>query len=593
MPTSFRGLTALLLAFSMLFIGLLPAAQANTGTLDVDRITTVAEWNRIAHGESFEFTSTIHVSGAAAELPGEGQVEVYETADAQRSTPLGVGEVNEDWTADITVSGLDVGTYHFTFVYTGTDQFAGAEHNRLLSHVVHDPATMDAISITSVSAEGPVFVGDDLLVDIIADVDGIWRRPVLFEIYSADDVNFENPVATYEDSSIGRSGEREASLTLGNLDQGSHEFVARVSNDAGPVGRVPMLPDYTEFSVEVLAPEITPELSVTNPTGEIWRGETVTATVEIVLPDGVEPEDITVDGRIEIFRPSAFAGGQETIYSTAEVDGELLVEVPLDTTVGTSWNGSFSAAVRLVEATDLADVCLGCGRNEWQMPIEYTAQDPEILVTPVEQTVAEGADAAVTLRLGLPEDYPLPPEDLEGQFEVVTGGSLEHVLFANLSEMNEDYQVEVSVPAEHFNDPDFPLAARFEVRVVDSIYQRLAVQGNWPTFSVWTEAEPEHPAWDASTVYTGGQIVEYDGRVFEALWWTQNQQPGASPYSAWSEIGAPTVCASGTYPAWAASTEFTGGETVVFNGTVYTAKWYSRNQEPGDQWGPWEEIGDC
>ncbi|GFZ76913.1 ExeM/NucH family extracellular endonuclease [Nesterenkonia alkaliphila] len=105
--------------------------------------------------------------------------------------------------------------------------------------------------------------------------------------------------------------------------------------------------------------------------------------------------------------------------------------------------------------------------------------------------------------------------------------------------------------------------------------------------------EPEHPAWEAGTVYTGGEVVEHNGRVFEALWWTQNQEPGASPWGAWSEIGAPTACATGTYPAWAASTEFTGGETVVHHGTVYTAKWYSRSQAPGEPWGPWEEISDC
>lgn len=105
--------------------------------------------------------------------------------------------------------------------------------------------------------------------------------------------------------------------------------------------------------------------------------------------------------------------------------------------------------------------------------------------------------------------------------------------------------------------------------------------------------EPEPDSWDPSTIYTSGDIVEHDGGVFEALWWTQYQEPGASEVSAWSEIGAPTECQSGVYPAWAASTEFDGGETVVYNDTVFTAKWYSRNQEPGDQWGPWEDVGNC
>ncbi|WP_300342743.1 ExeM/NucH family extracellular endonuclease [Nesterenkonia sp.] len=103
----------------------------------------------------------------------------------------------------------------------------------------------------------------------------------------------------------------------------------------------------------------------------------------------------------------------------------------------------------------------------------------------------------------------------------------------------------------------------------------------------------ETPAWDAEAVYTGGETVVHDGAAYTALWWTQNQEPGASDWSAWSEIGEPTTCGGETYPAWASSTEFTGGETVVHQGGAYTAKWYSRSQQPGDPYGPWEKIGDC
>lgn len=154
---------------------------------------------------------------------------------------------------------------------------------------------------------------------------------------------------------------------------------------------------------------------------------------------------------------------------------------------------------------------------------------------------------------------------------------------------DQPWEGTLEVPAE-----DLPLG-QHELVVRTHQYAQITVAPavSEPFTVQVLSAEPEHPAWDSSAVYTGGEIVEYQGQVFEALWWTQNQEPGASPYSAWSEIGAPTECESGTYPAWAASTEFRGGETVVHEGTVYTAKWYSRNQEPGDQWGPWEDSGDC
>lgn len=105
--------------------------------------------------------------------------------------------------------------------------------------------------------------------------------------------------------------------------------------------------------------------------------------------------------------------------------------------------------------------------------------------------------------------------------------------------------------------------------------------------------EPPAPPWNPRTVYNTGDRVTYGGAVFVAQWWTQNQVPGASPWSAWAEVGAARTCTSGTYPAWTASWIYTGGETVVYNGKLFTAKWWTRNQPPGDQWGPWQPIGTC
>ncbi|WP_158281129.1 endo-1,4-beta-xylanase [Promicromonospora sp. AC04] len=102
------------------------------------------------------------------------------------------------------------------------------------------------------------------------------------------------------------------------------------------------------------------------------------------------------------------------------------------------------------------------------------------------------------------------------------------------------------------------------------------------------------PAWKAGTVYTAGDQVSHEGAVFTALWWTRDQRPGATPWGPWAEVGAPVVCASGTDPAWTESWEYDGGETVVHDGHRWTARWYSRNQEPGSTpWGPWQDIGAC
>lgn len=101
------------------------------------------------------------------------------------------------------------------------------------------------------------------------------------------------------------------------------------------------------------------------------------------------------------------------------------------------------------------------------------------------------------------------------------------------------------------------------------------------------------PAWEARTTYRAGDSVSYDGSVYVAQWWTKGDRPGASPWGPWAEVGAEVVCESGTYHAWTSSWIYTGGETVAHDGQLWEAKWWTRNQEPGAPWGPWEDAGAC
>lgn len=106
--------------------------------------------------------------------------------------------------------------------------------------------------------------------------------------------------------------------------------------------------------------------------------------------------------------------------------------------------------------------------------------------------------------------------------------------------------------------------------------------------SLGTTGGPGPDPWDPSTVYNTGDRVTYDGKVFEASWWTQGQVPGASPYGPWQEMAETP---DGT-AIWTASRIFNTGDIVVHNGKTYRAKWWTRNQEPGDPWGPWEELAE-
>jgi chitodextrinase len=93
------------------------------------------------------------------------------------------------------------------------------------------------------------------------------------------------------------------------------------------------------------------------------------------------------------------------------------------------------------------------------------------------------------------------------------------------------------------------------------------------------------PAWSPSIAYGAGDDVTFDGRLFTASWWTQNQVPG-DPNGAWQEIAA---TADGV-AIWTASRIFTANDVATFDGRTWRAQWYTRNQQPGDPNGPWVEV---
>ncbi|GIF49402.1 calcineurin-like phosphoesterase family protein [Asanoa ferruginea] len=93
--------------------------------------------------------------------------------------------------------------------------------------------------------------------------------------------------------------------------------------------------------------------------------------------------------------------------------------------------------------------------------------------------------------------------------------------------------------------------------------------------------------WTPSRIFNGGDLVTHDGRQWRARWYTRNQQPG-DPNGPWEELVPPP--ADGSPAAWAASTIYNAGDRVTYQGKRYEAKWYTRNQAPGDPNGPWKKI---
>lgn len=93
--------------------------------------------------------------------------------------------------------------------------------------------------------------------------------------------------------------------------------------------------------------------------------------------------------------------------------------------------------------------------------------------------------------------------------------------------------------------------------------------------------------WNATVTYRAGDLAFLDGRVFEAQWYAKGDVPGASVHGPWATLTACGV-AAGTVQEWYADTIYTKGDRVVHGGVTYTAKWWTRNQEPGGKNGPWQ-----
>lgn len=98
-------------------------------------------------------------------------------------------------------------------------------------------------------------------------------------------------------------------------------------------------------------------------------------------------------------------------------------------------------------------------------------------------------------------------------------------------------------------------------------------------------AVPAPLQWDAATVYREGDLVTFGGSSWFASWRTKNQEPG-DPHGPWQEI---VISSDGT-DVWRASRIFVAGDVVEHQGNRYEAMWWTRNQAPGDPHGPWEQI---
>lgn len=106
-------------------------------------------------------------------------------------------------------------------------------------------------------------------------------------------------------------------------------------------------------------------------------------------------------------------------------------------------------------------------------------------------------------------------------------------------------------------------------------------------------ATSPYPVWSELGVYVAGDRIVWHGNVYAAKWWTQDEVPdnpvASDGLTPWKLVGpvlpgdkpAPNVTIpDGTYPVWAESTTFQQGDRVMFNGRIFEAKWWNRDDSP-------------
>ncbi|MGF1724270.1 glycoside hydrolase family 19 protein [Photobacterium nomapromontoriensis] len=88
--------------------------------------------------------------------------------------------------------------------------------------------------------------------------------------------------------------------------------------------------------------------------------------------------------------------------------------------------------------------------------------------------------------------------------------------------------------------------------------------------------------WNKDTVYTEGNTVIYNGVTYTAKWWTTGDIPGQS--DVWQAQD------SGAVAEWSATKAYDGGNKVTRKGTTYKAKWWTKGDKPESAGSPWEQI---
>jgi chitinase len=84
--------------------------------------------------------------------------------------------------------------------------------------------------------------------------------------------------------------------------------------------------------------------------------------------------------------------------------------------------------------------------------------------------------------------------------------------------------------------------------------------------------------------YNAGNTVSYNGLVWSAKWWIQNSAPSATN-EAWNLVSSVEL-------PWDTAAAYQGGAEVNHEGRRYTAAYWTKGEEPGVAV-VWSDIGEA
>ncbi|HEX5117419.1 MAG TPA: ExeM/NucH family extracellular endonuclease [Pseudonocardiaceae bacterium] len=256
-------------------------------------------------------------------------------------------------------------------------------------------------------------------------------------------------------------------------------------------------------------------------------------------------------------------------------DSDPLFPGDVENTSPASDQGAFNET-RVHEVTDLNtfanQAAANLGTNRVFLLGDFNAYTDE---DPLEALYADGyTDLGSTLD---PSEHTYVFDSLSGSLDHVLANpaALQMVTGADVWQINSQEAVGFAYSRFNYNvtqlfDGTDPFAA--------SDHDPVVVGLNLPS-------TPIVPAWNATTVYTTGDTVTFQGSIWQASWWTQNQVPG-DPNGPWEQIA---TAPDGT-AIWTPSRIFNAGDVVLFQGTKFVAQWWTRDQQPGQPGGPWQPV---